>query len=496
MLLRLCQLKSLFILILLLIIQVSCSFKKGKETKNVNKGVASHWFSKNLNHSLMDQGGNPVSHLLFDIPTEFDIKKREVNVVISTPQGSEHAYSIDLVTGQRHYSHTFCSQEDVWKEFKGKLKYPSFSIGYIPKVLDQLGEPQKVIVWSQRKSFFEDVLKNHHKVKLVGAYVEQICLEGNCIGKSSWLSKLVFVAIDSEDAKLQEISTLEEFKNQIDWNESQAFLANMDGQNFSQNEVYPSKRIGDLVNFEEAFEYFKKRSIFLTNSELSKIQKGCHILYDSLLTEVAADKPEDIPAKTIQELNAKIKLQKSLKEKKLPVGFSERFKKFTKKFYKTISTCEKFVYHGNINKDREAFWLLSYIGIYYRLHKEGYYFDCRSKVWQKNSLNYQGSTSFDLVRDIETCQGNSDFDKAMELLPNFLVSLKNENEFYRFTDYDNHTFGTHNKMYSWQKIKTKKFHCETDPNNEIVRKIQIFPEDTNWKKKHVNDIAEKMKIIY
>lgn len=495
MLLRLCQLKSL--LILFLIIGTSCSYRAEREIKNSVKGIPSHWFNKNLNHSLVDQRGGPVPHLLFDTPTGLNVLNKEVNVVISTPQGSEHAYSIDLVTGQRHYSHTFCDQKDVWNQFKNSLKYPPFSVGYIPKVLDQLGEPQKVIVWSNRESFFDTALTTYHRVKLIGAYVEQICIEGNCVGKSNWLSRLVFVALDSQDQEsFGDLSSIEEIKKSINWDEARAFLANFDGQNISQKEVFPYKRIGEIITFEEAFEYFKKRSIFLTNSELGKIQKGCHILYDSLLNEVAKDRPEDAISKTIEELNAKLKLQKSLKDQKLPVGFSDRLKKFTQKFYKAISTCEKFVYHGNINKDREAFWFLSHAGIYYRLHREGYYFDCRSKIWQKNSLNNEGVPSFDLVRDIEFCRENSDFDKAMELLPNFLVSLRNENEFYRFIDYDNHTFGTHNKMYSWLKIKSKKFHCEYDPNNEIVQKLQIFPEDMKWKKKQKKDMSEKMKIIY
>jgi hypothetical protein len=270
----------------------------------------------------------------------------------------------------------------------------------------------------------------------------------------------------------------------------------MEGQNFMSHQAFPSTRIGDLIEYEDAFNYFKKRSIFLNQSELNKIQKGCHVLYDSLWREVGELRAEDKAANTKEELNLKMKLIESLKSQKIPVGFAARFRTFTKKYFKEITTCEKFVYHGNMNRNQESFWFLSYIGLYYRLHREGYHFDCRKKIWQEKTLNNQGQLISDFVRDIDFCRDESDFDKAMQLLPNFLNSLKSHKEFFKFIDYDNHTFGTHQKLYSWIKFQTKHFDCKNDPNQEIIKNTQVFPSDINWKNRDTEDMADKMKIIY
>lgn len=432
---------------------------------------------------------------MFDTTPEFKMKERMVNVVLSTPENSQHAYAIDLNSGQRYYSHTYCKQKDVWNKYSGTINRPSFSIGYMPRVLDQLGDAQKVIVWTKRPAFLDTAFTNYHKVKLIGAYVEQICPDGNCLGKNNWLSKLVFIAVDAEDRTLVDVNTLADFKNVVDWDSAKAQLENLDGRNFIGDMTYPATRVGQLIEYEDAFDYFRKRSIFLTDVELKKIQKGCHILYDRLWTEVGAERPEDKPANNAKELNEKVKLRDQLKKEKKPVGFANRFKVFTRKYYSEISTCEKFVYHGNINLDREKFWFLSYVGLYYKLHREGYFFDCRNKVWQRNVLNDQGEPVHDLKRDMEFCR-EQEFDQAMDYLPNFLKGLKGEKDFYRFVDYDNHPFGTHRKMYSWVKVKSRKYDCSGDPNIAVKKELNLFPEDVSWKERNVKDYASREKIIY
>lgn len=481
---------------MLMMSSTSCSWR-GVETgaSEILNTFPNKWFKVNENHSLLDKNGVPQSHLLFDTTPDFSEDQREVNVIIATPENSEHAYAIDLNSGQRYYTHTFCSQRDAWNEYHGKINRPSFSVGFIPRVLDQLGGPQKVIVWSKRKILSETAATNYHRVKFVGAYVEHLCPEGNCLGKSNWLSRLVFLGVDAEDKALNSIATIDDFKKSINWDVSRAQLGNFEGRNHIGDFTYPSTRIGELIEFVDAFDYFKKRSIFLTDSELKKIQKGCHALYDKLWEDAGKMRPEDKGSATVEELNAKIKLKESLKKQKLPVGFAERFKAFTKKYYKEVSTCEKFVYHGNVNRDRDAFWFLSYAGIYYRLHREGYFFDCKNKTWQRNVLDERGKPIHNLIQDIDDCK-EQEFDQAMDYLPNFLTGLKGEKEYFKFIDYDNKTFGTHQKMYSWVKVKSRKFDCSNDPNQILKKDLKVFPEEVTWKERNIKDVADKLKIIY
>lgn len=497
MLLRLCQLKSPVLGLISLTLLSSCSWRKhdGSGANELLTTFPNKWFSQSSSHSIVNSQNEPQPHILFDTTPEFNATERTVNVVLSTVEGSDHAYAIDLNSGQRYYTHTYCKQKDVWNNYSGTINRPVFSIGQMPRVLDQLGDSQKVIVWSKRSSFFDTAYSNFHKVRLVGAYVEQICPDGNCLGKSNWLSKLVFVGVDAEDNSLKGVNNITDFKKTFDWEKSKAVLENIDGRNFIGDMTYPATRVGQLIEYPEAFDYFKKRSIFLTDVELKKIQKGCHILYDRLWTEVGQEREEDKPVKDAKELNEKVKLREKLKKEKKPIGFAQRFTAFTRKYYNEVSTCEKFVYHGNINLDREKFWFLSYVGLYYRLHREGYYFDCRSKIWQRNILNDQGQPVYDLKRDIEFCR-EQEFDQAMDYLPNFLKGLKSERDYFRFVDYDNHSFGTHRKMYSWVKVKSRKFDCANDPNTTVKKDLNVFPEDVNWKERNVKDYASREKIIY
>ncbi len=453
-----------------------------------------NWFSVNKNHSLQDSSGTPVSHLFFDTVPEFSPLKRTVNVIIVTPENSPYAYRLDLTTGQRYFDHAYCEQKDIWGAYGSSIERPGFSIAYMPRVLDQSGEPQKVLVWSKRKGFTDIIDTNYHKVRLVGSYSEQICPEGNCIGKSNWISKLVFLAVDDEDESLRAINNIQEFTANFDWASIKATIENMDGRNFIGDSTFPMVKVNPPITIEASLEYFKKGSIFFTEGELKKIQKGCHLLYDRLWNKVGKVLPEDRPITTIEELNAKIK-EKEANKNLPPTGFAARFRKFTKKYYNEISTCEKFVYHGNINGDREIFWFLSHLGLFYRLHREGHYFDCKTKTWRQNSLNEHNQLSYDFQKELNQCK-EKEIDLAMSSLPNFLSGLKGERDFYRFIDYDNRTFGTHKKMYSWIKGKSNKYDCSNDPNVEIKKETRLFPEDVFWKTRHVEHMPEAMKIIY
>jgi hypothetical protein len=497
MVLRLCQLKSPWIAILILNLLLSCSLQKEREERAVEilRTFPVGWFKVNSRHSLLDSDGNPAPHLFFDTTIDFSLNKQFVNALVVTPEGSPHAYSIDLNSGQRHFSHSFCAHKDIWKSYDHTLNRPPFSVGYIPRVLDQLGQPQKVIIWSKRGYFSKNSLNKFQKIKLVGAFIEQVCPEGNCLGRSNWLSKLVFLGVDAEDDSLNGIRDLDQFKKSIDWVKSKAYIGNMDGHNFIGDTPYPMTKVGELIEFKDAFNYFKKRSILLTDDELTKIQKGCHALYDRILTDVSTIRPEDLPSKTPQDLNEKIKLQKSLREKKIPVGFAQRMGIFTQKYFNQITTCEKFVYHGNINQDSDSFWFLSYIGMFYRLNRDGFFFDCKNGSWQKNTLDENGKPIYNIKRDFANCN-EEHIDKAMSYLPNFLASLKSENNFYRFIDYDNHEFGSHQKMYSWVKLKSSRFDCSNDPNTKIINKVRVFPEEIKWKERYIRDINKDMKIIY
>lgn len=493
---RVCQLKTLWPFAFILIISCSGWRKQPPpDDQEIMSVYESKWFSQNENHALMDSDGKVSPNLFFDISPGIGENKKVVNVILTTPEKSPHAYQVDYVSGQRHYSHSYCDQKDIWKNEGGSVGSPSFSIGYLPRVLDQMGEPQKVMIFGRRNTFAGSLNLNYFNVRIVGGYIEETCPDGNCMGRDVWNNRLVFLAVNPLDEKFSKIEELDELIKVIDWKKVQAEIENLDGRNSIGDHTYPHLRIKRKFGVKEAQQYFKNRSVYFTQKEMDKVQNSCHTLYDKLWSEVGAQRPEDSPATTSKELREKLKLKEEFKSKKRPFGFAARLEKFNKKYHREMATCEKFVYHGNINKDPERFWFLSYMGIYYRLHKEGFYFDCETKIWQKNLINMRGDTVFDLGKSQKVCT-ERDLDTAMNYLPNFLKAIKSTNVwYYKFIDYDTHPFGTHSKLYSWVKVKNRKFECRNDPNESISKAVSTFPEEVSWKNRHVNDIQDELKII-
>jgi hypothetical protein len=483
--------------LLLALLAVSCTTKKKDFAPEELLSIYEpKWFSANENHSLRDQLGKPQAHLFFDVHPEFVEREGLVNAIVTTPENSHLNYAVDLLSGQRHYAHHYCNQGDVWNQKSGTFGRPYFSIAYMPRVLDQMGEPQKLIIFGGGKRLVDSIDHFFVRVKILGGYMEESCPDLNCLGRDTWKSRLVFIAIDPQDKNFGDVKDLEGLLRRESWERLQPTLQNMDGRNFSVDKTYPYLRVRKPFGYADAIQLFRKRTAFMGDEEIKKIQSACHTLYYKMWTDVGADRPEDLPSKTEDELNKKLKIRDGLREKKMPVGKIERFRKFIKKYFNEAATCEKFVYHGNINLNPERFWFHSYMGMYLRLHKEGHYFDCRRKIWAENVINVNGEPGHKLQDEIDDCS-EKDIDSAMEYMPNHIKAMKSGmGYFWRFIDYDTHEFGTHRKIYSWVKMNRRKFDCRPDPNELILDKLTVFPEEASWKRWNIVDVASDMKIIY
>jgi len=449
--------------------------------------VQPRWFSSNDEHYFSATNGERAPHFFFDIAPEFSMNSRLVNAVIVTPEQSSHQYEVDLVSGQRYFYQSYCNNDSL-----------SFSLGYIPRILDQLGEPQKVLIFGSPTKISRTMDYSYFRVRLIGAYIESFCPDGYCEEKSSWLSRLVFLAVDSADDYYEKVHSLERLAYDIEWKKVKKELLRIHGSNkgqLSKNEFF---RVGDLLNFNDSFEFFKRHSIVMTKNELDKMQTSCTALYEKIWKEVGEVKPEDRPVKTISKLNEKVKLIQEIKRKGLPVGFAQRFQHFTKKYFNEMTTCNRFVYAGNLQKNPEKFWFLSFISFFYKLHREGYFFDCVHNSWQRNIYDNRGALIYDIKEGIDRCD-EADIDSAMTLFPTFLHSLRdNKKDFYRFIDYDNHTYGTHKKLYSWVKISSRRLQCGEDQefNSATLTGVDMFPADVKWMPRKTNDVQTDMKIIY
>jgi hypothetical protein len=497
MLKQLCQLKSLAIILLLG--SSSCSFfggnKASRQGDRLLTPIKGKWFVNNPAHSLWDLEGSPLPHDFFDASPDFSKSNTFVHAVITTPEGSEHQYELDPQSGQRHYSFSYCPQSDIWNNFSGEISRPLYSIGVIPRLIDQSGGLQKVYIFGGKKKYSTQVDHHEHRIRLVGAVVEQTCPIGNCLEKGNWISRMVFLGVDPQDKDFGEIKDVMKLERALNWIKVRAVMENLAGRNDSSGGGFPHIRIGRPITLEAAIDYYKDRSIFLSHGETDEIRKNCHLLYDRLWADVGADLEEDRPATNSEELKNKLKLIEQLKKQRL-VGFANRFRSFATKYGNEYGTCQRYVYAGNLNLKPEVFWFHVYASIFFRLHKEGHHFDCRTRSWHEDLADKRGWRATDFERSLKDCQ-DKDIDKAMNSLSNYLEGLRNSNStYFRFVDYDTHTFGTHQKLYSWVKVIPKKFECTKDPNLKIRSEMKILPADVVWKNKYVRDIKDKLKIIY
>lgn len=495
MLLRLCQLKTPWLL--LVFFTGGCAFfanPKPAPKKIQQSNITPSWFATNQEHALWDREEKAQAHSFFDVSAELNAST--ANVVILTPESSKYAYDLDIPSGKRYYTHSFCPQHDVWNKYQGSVWLPTFSIAVMPGYLDQASEPQRVLVFGGAEKFARLAENNSHRVKLVGAFVHQTCQQGNCLGKSNWLSRMIFLAVDPQDEKFGTVTNITELKDKVNWEQTVAVIENFEGRNGVVGKFFPAVRVLSTLELAPALEFFSKNAIQMSQAEVKKIQKSCFSIYNKLWEDVGVEKPEDVRASTPDALRAKLKFREALKKKKLPIGFNARLRDFVKKYYPEITTCGKYVYAGNVNLKPEKFWFLAQMNLFFQLHKEGYFFDCKIKSWAKNYQTLDNEAFHDLKRDIYMCS-DKDIDTAMNYMPNFITGLRSSDSFYfRFVEYDTHGFGTHGKIYSWVKVKGKKFDCKYDPNEDIKREVKVYPDDVIWRPREVNDLDDKAKVIY
>ena len=146
--------------LVLTVLLLSCSSQKKSREQEAEELISIYepkWFSVSEKHSLRDREGRIQPHLFFDLSPEFAEKEQLANIVVTTAENSHLAYNVDLISGQRYYAHSYCNQSDVWNQKSGTFGRPYFSIAYMPRVLDQMGEPQKVIVFALSEPDFSNL---------------------------------------------------------------------------------------------------------------------------------------------------------------------------------------------------------------------------------------------------------------------------------------------------------------------------------------------------
>ena len=147
-----------------------------------------------------DEAGGFIPHGFFDLAPFVSIKQNMVNFVMTTPIKAKYRYAFDLASGGLYRQHRYCKRDDVADKYGGYLYLPPYTEGFVPRLLDQIGMPQQIIVFGDEDHLndFDKTTNKSQRVRVVGGVLKQYCKTFPCQDKD-WRTTIVLVAVNPLD---------------------------------------------------------------------------------------------------------------------------------------------------------------------------------------------------------------------------------------------------------------------------------------------------------
>ena len=490
--------------IIFLLIIGGCSFGKKDSRigdsdykKSFVTSVSPYWFKTLERYQLQDNGGLPQANLFFDVLPAFEKNKNTLNFIVTTPQGSEYGYELDVASGQLFVNRQFCKHNDKYERTPKTIYKPPYTMGIVPRLYDQLNTPQKIIVFGSPDYYSQFFRSNFFEAKIVGAYIEQYCEIGSCVSADDWLSRLVLIGVQPDSKKFGKVKNVTELVPMVEWDEVVAFIENGNGSNLFGEDVFPAYRMGALIDASQALYFLGENSVILGNEQLKKTRLSCYKLYDYIYRYLNLKKEQF--TKSDQETSQENRLLvgneqfqsvqvNQFKQIEKSLNFHQRFFRTFMKYHEQYKTCVKYVYPSNVNDDQDRHWFFAHYSAFHLLHDLGYYYECGRGGWVTNPLIEPGKRAISVKNQFRGCSG-AQVDKAFRQSVILLNNLKDKRRTsYRYITYDNYPFGTHEKIYNWVKHDNKFLECTEDKNNLFFRdKLRSFPKEVRWKNKSKED---------
>lgn len=496
-------LKKSFICIFTLAMHIGCGQVKKQtdvvtdlfvDKKNPNEIVgllSPKWFSSNQGSGVFDRNGVPPIHLFFDAVPRIDYKNSTASFIVQTPKVSPLSFRLDKLTGQHYANQKYCQQEDIHKKYPGSIYLPPMTIGHIPRVLDQLGGMQKIIVFGNGKKHAEDFRKNIFDARLLGGFIEQECSLSQCFNAKDWKSRLVLVGVDKEDKEFSNINLLSELKNKVEWELVQAFIENGQGVNQVGSLRAPAFRYGAEMSTYEALQYLKKNSIMIKNSKLVSVRNSCHKLYNLIWDKIYKDSKFEQSVKKRQNIDWVLKKIKNKNITNQDLYFT-RFTNGFKRYQDQFKTCMDYIYPTNVNQEPEKHWFFSYFMAIHNVHRLGYTFNCKTGQWVSD-LNIQKKRRTKLMDEFRGCTSaaiDSIGPRAVKLLDR--LRMEGQKSF-RYITYDSTSVGSHQRIYSWVEDSGRVLNCG-DKYQSLLKVKTTFPKDVSWGEKKLDiDLKRNLK---
>ncbi|MBI2520634.1 MAG: hypothetical protein HYV97_09460 [Bdellovibrio sp.] len=486
--------KIFFILYLVLVVS-NCS-SDSKPVKEILRSIEAlpQWFKVDERFVSMNSNGEYPVHPFYDLAPFAHPKELSLNFYVLTPVDSPHAYGLDLVSGQFYKMFSYCDQNDVWGKYGRKINRPPYTFGIIPRLLDSWGGPQEILVFG-REDFYKTLPTapvRSHRARVVGGIIDQYCKKIPCSGRNLWDSHVLLIGVDPNDPKYDEVKSIEDLKEIVDWPYVTAFIQNGRGRKQSKDLGSPAYRIAGEVQAEKAFRYAFKNGHYFEFDELKSLRQNCHKLYDYLwngsllvrknITEQSKQEKLSTFVKRFEKSNViSQERDEETKMEKKTQTFNQFFTDFYKNYGDRFYTCGKLVNHSNISNDQARHWFITYMQIYFKLEKLGYFYNCSKKAWMDNPRKTDGTWTYDPLLDRGVCRDEA-LDMAFDAAITKLTVLKQGNEeHYRYMDYDNGDGGSHLKLHSWLNVSGKTLQCSSKSDAKLSEdRNKIFLDDVTW----------------
>lgn len=467
------------------------------------------WLNVDRRFAPRQAEGDPYIHAFFDFLPFPERKDLKINFVAVTPTKSRFAYGVDMHSGQYYKKYNLCSQNDVWKSYRGSISTPPYTKGFVPRMLDQLGDPLKVVVFGALKYFpkFNPRSPVSQRVKVVGGVIEQYCEYYPCSFRSQWMSRLVLIAVNDQDPKYAKVNSISDLKKMMKWDKFKAHMENLPGRLIRGLEQKPAFRISGSVNAEDAFDYALTKGHQFKFDQLAKLRSGCHKLYDHIwrgaqqlrkniklgrsrrqLSKLRTDSlvvnmKESIFKDNLEKVE---EVEAELAKDDSPIegfsNFDDYFMNFYSKYSRRYLTCNRFVRVSSVRADIDRHWFFAYLTAFMQLERIGYIYHCPRRAWVKNPFLANGKRQFDTAKMKKGCRSEDlerSFDSAVTILQGLRKSLLPH---YFYKQYDHGIGGTHQRIYSWVFSNGKMPACKAELKK--INKGVGFPNDVSWKPFH------------
>ena len=152
----------------------SCSHFGNRSSEIRTVEPIPQWLKVAPRFAHRSEEGYYATHAFFDFIPLPDLNSSKINFVLLTPEGSRYGYDINLHSGQIYKRHKYCPQTDTWKSTSTEINLPPYSEGFVPRILDQLGDPLKIIVYGENEYLSKDLPDDDKGRRIIDRLISEL----------------------------------------------------------------------------------------------------------------------------------------------------------------------------------------------------------------------------------------------------------------------------------------------------------------------------------